>query len=311
MKVIVTGGCGFIGSNLAKRLVEEGHDVTVVDDLSSGCAEFLPKGCKFMMGDFTRHDFLQSIRNDAYDTVYHLAARPRVSYSCEYPSETTDENVNKTVKLLEACRGNVGRFINTSSSSVYGDCQWLPVYEGFVHRPKSPYGLQKSVTEQFCALFSQLYGLETVSVRPFNVFGPNQKGDSPYACAVSAWLHAIKHGKSLRSDGDGTQTRDITYVDNVVDIFVRLGNQPVGTFKEHEAFNAGTGSSVSNNEVLEWFKKEYPNCVIVNAPFRAGDVHDTLAAMVAAKRDLGWKVLVPFWDGLLKTREWAMQSPLF
>jgi nucleoside-diphosphate-sugar epimerase len=311
MNILLTGGAGFIGSNLAKRLIIEGHNVSIVDNLSSGNHLFVPTGSKFLYYDFSDVEILELIHKQKFSTIIHLAALPRVSYSCEHPSRTTETNVNKTVKLLEACRGNIERFINVSSSSVYGNTKMLPTHEFTPHNPQSPYALQKSITEQFCALFTKLYGFETVSVRPFNVFGTNQKGNNAYATAISSWLYAVKHNKPLRSDGDGTQTRDMTHIDNVIDIFVRIVNQPSGTFKTHQVYNAGTGSSVSNNEILEWFKKEYPNCSIINAPARAGDVHDTLADMSNAKYELGWDIITPFWKGLELTRNWAMSSSLF
>jgi nucleoside-diphosphate-sugar epimerase len=236
---------------------------------------------------------------------------PRVSYSVEYPVETTDVNVMKVIKLMDACRGNVKRFVNTSSSSVYGGADKLPTKETHPHDPKSPYALQKSVIEQYCRLFSSLYHLDTVSVRPFNVFGPNQKGNGPYSTAVSAWLYGVKHGMPLRSDGDGTQSRDVTYVDNVVDIFCRCAEHTERF--DGETFNAGTGTIITNNEILEWFKKSFDasKVVIYNAPWRPGDVMHTQASVAKARKLLGYRPLVPFWKGLEITKKWAMKNPIF
>lgn len=309
-RVLITGAAGFVGSNLAKRFVECGWDVSVVDDMSAGEPSFIPDGVKFrMVADFASKNVLNMVRNQEFDVVAHLAAKPRVSFSVEQPLLTHDVNVNKTLQLMDACRGNVRRFINTSSSSVYGGATCLPTLESMRHNPKSPYALQKSITEQYCTLYSQLYNLDTVSVRPFNVFGPNQKGDNPYATAIGAWLHAVKHGKPLRSDGDGEQTRDMTYVDNVVDIFIKCAE--FNDSFHGEAFNAGTGASVSNNEILSWFKTEYPTCAVNHVPERLGDVKHTQASTVQAEKLLGYKVIVPFWQGLENTREWAMSNPLF
>jgi nucleoside-diphosphate-sugar epimerase len=252
---------------------------------------------------------LRNVRDQKYDVVFHLAAMPRVSYSVEYPVETTDVNVMKVVRLMDACRGNVKRFVNTSSSSVYGGADKLPTKETAPHDPKSPYALQKSVIEQYCKLFSSLYHLDTVSVRPFNVFGPNQKGNGAYSTAVSAWLYGVKHGAPLRSDGDGTQSRDVTYVDNVVDIFCRCavhGDRFTG-----ETFNAGTGDIITNNEILKWFKDHFPAAQIVNAPWRHGDVMHTQASIAKAKKVLGYRPLVTFWKGLEITKKWAMKNPIF
>lgn len=307
-RAMVTGAAGFIGSNLCERLLAEGWHVTGVDDMSAGRREFLPDVHDFIQADFASWHVIEPIKSQKFDVVFHLAARPRVSYSCEFPIETHENNVTKSLALLDACKGNVKRFINTSSSSVYGGASQLPTPESYPHNPKSPYALQKSVIENYCKLYYDLYGFETASVRPFNVFGPHQLGDNPYACAVSAWLWAVKHGKPLRSDGDGTQTRDITYVSNVVDVFMCLANCEVPLVGV--SVNAGTGSSVSNLEVLEWFKKRFPNCEIVNAPHRAGDVKHTLADTSLA-RLLGYEPKVDFWTGLERTAAWALNSPLF
>lgn len=308
-RVCITGGAGFIGSNLARRFVNDGWHVTVVDDLSNGRREFLPAINGLIVGDFASSEVLDAIRADKFDVVFHLAAKPRVSYSVEHPLETNDTNVTKTLALLDACKGHVNRFVNTSSSSVYGNTPFLPTAEHVIHAPVSPYALQKSITEQYCRLYSNVYGLDTVSVRPFNVFGINQAGDSPYALAVSAWLYAIKHGKPLRSDGDGTQTRDITYVSNVVDVFMACAEYK-GKLNG-EAFNAGAGGRISNNEVLQWFKKHYPDCQINHAPPRAGDVKDTQASTERTTAVLGVTPKVDFWRGLELTHTWAMNSPLF
>lgn len=294
--VMVTGGAGFIGSHLVDRLIEEGHTVYVVDDLSNGELEFVNPKCNFILSDYSADAVLNLIKKKQFDVVFHLAAKPRVSYSVDYPAETTDINVNRFVKLLEACRGNVKRFINTSSSSVYGGASKLPTPESYPFEPKSPYALQKAVTEHYCTLFSDLYGLDTASVRPFNVFGPRQKGDGPYGTAVSNWLKNIKEGQPLRSDGDGQQSRDLSYVSNVVDVFYRVMMYP--NRLNGAGINAGTGSSITNNEVLTKLKTKFPQLKVINAPVRAGDVKHTKADMSAANRLLGHKTLVEFWDGL-------------
>ncbi len=309
---LVTGNAGFIGSNLTNRLLKEGWKVDGVDDLSSGNVNFVSEQINnFYDEDFVSQYVLNDIKRKKYTHVFHLAARPRVGYSVENPSETNDNNVGKTVKLLESCIGNIDRFINTSSSSVYGDREEseLPAKEHLNHKPVSPYALQKSITEQYCRMFSKLYNLNTVSVRPFNVFGPNQLGNSSYATAVSSWLYAIKHNLPLRFDGTGEQLRDMTYVDNVVDVFYRVAIMTISL--EGSAFNAGTGTCISNNEVLKKIMSIYPDCKIVNAPERPGDVKKTLASIQKAWDWLSYKPIVTFDEGFELTRNWAMSSDLF
>ncbi len=311
MKILVTGGAGFIGSHLSERLAKEGHQVVIIDDLSNGKVEFVAPGVMAMYADIGDASTLRFVKQSGFDTVFHLAAKPRVSYSVERPAETNDENVGKTVKLLEACSGNCGRFVFTSSSSVYGGSTVLPTPENAPRDPKSPYALQKMVGEDYCAMFSDLYGQDTACVRPFNVFGPRQLANGAYGTAVSSWMHAIKHGGDLRFDGDGSQTRDMTHVDNVVDVFCR-----VAAYKgklRGESFNAGAGGSVSNSQILDWLTKRHPGVAhrVVAAPWRAGDVRATQADITACKRLLGYKPITDFWPGLAETHDWAFASPLF
>lgn len=310
-KVLVTGGAGFVGSHLSERLVKEGHQVTIIDDLSNGCVDFVPPGVLPMYADFADPSTLRFVRQSKFDTVFHLAAKPRVSYSVERPAETNDENVGKTVKLLEACVGACGRFIFTSSSSVYGGSTTLPTPENAPRDPKSPYALQKMIGEDYCGMFSDLYDMDTACVRPFNLFGPRQLANGAYGTVVSSWLHAIKHGGELRSDGDGSQTRDMTHVDNVVDIFVRVAAHQ-GRLRG-EAFNAGTGGSISNKQILKHFASKHPEIQsrVKHADWRAGDVRATQADITACQRVLGYKPITDFWPGLEATRLWALESPIF
>ena len=310
-KALITGGAGFIGSHLADRLLHEGHQVTVVDDLSNGRIEFVTSGINAMFADVGDASTLRFVQQMQFDVVFHLAARPRVPYSVEHPAETNDENVGKTVKLLEACRGNVGRFIFTSSSSVYGGSQQLPTPESAGRDPKSPYALQKMVGEDYCAMFSDLYGMDTACVRPFNVFGPRQLANGVYGTVVSSWLHAIKHGGELRSDGDGSQTRDMTHVDNVVDVFMRVAAYK-GSLRG-EAFNAGCGVSVSNKQILTYLVQKHPEVQsrVKHAAWRPGDVRATRADITACQKLLGYQPVKEFWTGLEETRQWALNSPLF
>jgi UDP-glucose 4-epimerase len=303
-RALVTGAAGFIGSNLSRTLYESGEwYVDMVDNMSNGHLKFLDGiGGVKMLCDFTDELALSSVRSGKYDAVFHLAAVPRVAYSVENPAETTNENLNKTVKLLEACKGNVGRFIFSSSSSVVGDTQVLPTPTDHPKNPQSPYAMQKSMCEDFISLFCNLYSMDALCLRYFNVFGPHAYGDSPYSTAVAAWCDAIKHGKPMRSDGDGEQSRDMCYVGNVVSANMLAANseQPF----RGERYNVGCGDRVTNNEILEYFRKRFPNASVVNAPERAGDVKHTQADISETKDVLGYEPTVRFWEGLEKTIGW-------
>lgn len=311
MKILVTGGAGFIGSNLVKRCVSEGIEVDVVDNLSSGHVEFiqdvLPEGSDNLLIDsFDSPIILDRIKAKRYDAIIHLAAIPRVSYSVEYPVETHETNVNATLRLLDACRGNVKRFVFASSSSVYGGADQLPTPPSTAKNPKSPYALQKSIIEDYLKLYNQLYGLDSVCLRFFNVFGPHQLGDSPYSTAVSAWLTAIHAGKSMRSDGDGSQSRDMCYVDNVVDACVRSirAEQPLNA----APLNVACGDRTTNLQVLQYLMEKFPEAKFHTAPWRSGDVMHTQADISESTRLLGYQPLVRFWEGLDRTILWYQNN---
>lgn len=305
---LLSGGAGFIGSNLASELLNRGITVDIVDDMSNGQIEFVPESLKdkVIIDDFSSSKVLERIKNGMYDVVFHIAAVPRVSYSVEHPFETNDTNVTKTLKLIDACRGNVRRIVFASSSSVYGNTEILPTPTSSVKNPKSPYALQKSIIEDYLRLYYELYGLDSVCLRFFNVFGPNQLGDSPYSTAVSAWLTAIHSGKSMRSDGDGSQSRDLCYVDNVVDACIR-GAEADGELKA-ETLNVACGDRTTNNEILQYLLTKFPNAKYHNAPWRPGDVMHTLADITRTNEVLGYVPLVKFWEGLDKTVKWYEEN---
>lgn len=310
MRVLITGGAGFIGSNLAEQFVAEDWDVSVVDDLSNGHREFIPTGVqRFIHADFSDPKVLNSIHDKQYDVVAHLAAVPRVGYSVEHPVETNDANVSKTLKLIDACRNNVKRFVFASSSSVYGGADVLPTHESQPKRPKSPYALQKSIIEDYLQLYSDLYNLDSICLRFFNVFGPNQLGDSPYATAVSSWLFAIKSGKPMRSDGTGEQSRDMCYVSNVADACVKAATVD-GKFYGR-CFNIACGDRVTNNQILDYLMKRFPGATKVDAPARVGDVLHTQGDVSRAFEELGYVPKVTFMEGLERTIRWVESTPEF
>lgn len=309
MRVLITGGAGFIGSNLVQRCLDEGWKVDVVDDLSNGHLEFVPRGQKVHVEDFACDATLRRVEHGSYDTIFHIAAVPRVSYSVEHPFETQLINSCRTVRLIASARGNCNRVVFASSSSVYGGADVLPTPETYLRDPKSPYALQKAHIEDYLQMFHVLYGLDSACLRFFNVFGPNQLGDSPYATAVSAWLSAIMKDKPMRSDGDGTQSRDMCYVDNVVDACIKAAQhrEPL----KGGCFNVACGDRTSNNEILHYLMQRYPKATKVDAPWRPGDVMHTLADVSKAERVLGYTPLVRFWEGLDRTIAWVEKTPEF
>ncbi len=327
MKALVTGGLGFIGSNLVKLLLSEKFSVDIVDDMSSGDLDsiyglnfrtvpvnFLAKyqeekedhddrDLLVISGDFSHRHILERISSKKYDLIFHLAAIPRVEYSVENPAETSDINVMRTVKLLTACVGNINRFIFSSSSAIYGDVEEnFPSREDGKVEPNSPYALQKKVIEDYCSLYSKLYGLETVSLRYFNVYGPGQLGNNPYATAVSAWVNRISEGKPLRRDGDGTQSRDLVFVEDVcnANLLAATSNQKM----LGNIYNVGTGESYSNNQILQLLEEQCGRYQVVNAPPRKGDVLHTKADMTKAKLELSFSTRITFEEGLKKTLKW-------
>lgn len=329
-KALVTGGCGFIGSNLVKRLVGDGWSVTIVDDMSNGHLElldgldfrtipdaglydsflqaaedgntFTDKTVLVIQDDFANKRVLSLITSGEFDVVFHQAAVPRVSYSVEHPAETTEVNITKTVGLFEACRNTVDRVVWASSSSVYGGADILPTSELEPKNPKSPYAWQKSAIEDVAKMFGELYDLDIVCLRYFNVFGPGQYGDSPYSTAVSAWCNNTKFMKPLRSDGDGSQSRDMCYVDNVVDANVLAANAEMRFMGK--AYNVACGDRTSNREILEYFQKSFKHVVVQDAPWRPGDVMHTQADISEIRQDLGYEPKVRFWEGLERTIAW-------
>tara|TARA_R110001583_G_scaffold12000_1_gene53482 strand:- start:11215 stop:12228 length:1014 start_codon:yes stop_codon:yes gene_type:complete len=330
MNVLVTGGCGFIGSNLVRELVRLGHNVEVVDDMSSGKIDSLSgldlrvvfadlaqeffdhldsevekfPDVAIIQGDFSHPAVLQRIESGKYNVVFHQAAIPRVLYSVENPIQTTDVNLSRTLLLFNACKGSVDRVVYASSSSVYGGADILPTPEDYLKSPKSPYAWQKSCIEDLSKIFFNLYGLDIVCLRYFNVFGPGQLGDSPYSTAVSAWCNAIKDGRSLRSDGNGEQTRDMCYVDNVVSANILAATVDREEGFKGECYNIACGERNSNNQILNYLLERFPNIKIENAAERIGDVKHTQANIEKARVDIGYEPLISFWEGLEKTINW-------
>ena len=285
MKTIVTGGAGFIGSHLVDKLVELGHEVIVIDDLSSGKEENINPKAKFVKCDITSDWGL----SERPDYIFHLAAIPRVPFSVANPMITHSVNVDGTLNVLECARAaKVTKVIFASSSSVYGD-QKLPLKETMRRKPKSPYALHKSIGEQYMSLYDELYGLPTVSLRFFNVYGKRCDPDSEYSLVIGKFIKAKNEGKPMTIYGDGEQTRDFTHVLDVVNGLIDSMQKPI----HNEIINLCNGNNISINKIAELIggEKEY-------APPRIGDVKDTLGDNKKAKKLLEWVPKVSIEEGL-------------
>jgi len=290
--VLVTGGLGFIGSHVVDLLLEQDYNVTVVDNLDTGKQANLQhlkpyensrlKIYKFEFDDF---GILSNIRDGKYDYVLHLAAKASVPYSVDNPMLSNDVNVSKTLALLDACRsGKVKKFVFSSSSAVYGDSDMFPTKESCSKNPLSPYALQKSVIEDYCKMFYNLYGVESVCLRYFNVFGPRQAGSGPYANVISSWCeNGIKH-KKIRLDGKGESSRDFVYVKDVA----KANLLAMTSHMKHACINIGGGNSIPIKDVLLTFEECF-DVQVTNAPARLGDPLRTLADVSLAKTLLGFE----------------------
>jgi nucleoside-diphosphate-sugar epimerase len=289
-KVIVTGGAGFIGSHLVETLLALGHGVRVIDNLSTGQAERVNRAAEFITADITEAEGLERLFK-GIDCVFHTAALPRVPLSIENPLETHMVNVVGTINVLIAARNaGVRRVIFSGSSSVYGDQAELPLNEAMKPNPLSPYALQKLTGEQYTRLFHRLYGLQTLTLRYFNVFGPRMATQGAYVTVISAFLRQRIAGKPLTIEGDGEQTRDFTHVRDVVRANLLAMDCAIA---DGRALNVGQGHSVS----LNWIARQIGGPV-VNLPVRKGDIRHTLADSRQAENILGWRPQVTTERGL-------------
>ena len=302
---LVTGGAGFIGSHLTEELVRRGHRVRVLDSLITGKRRNLDHvpGVEFVEGDLAD---LSVARQAAagIDFVLHQAAIPSVPRSVKDPIASNRANITASLNILVAARdAGVKRLVYAGSSSAYGNTPTLPKREDMPANPLSPYALQKLVAEQYCQMFTRLYGFETVTTRYFNVFGPRQDPGSPYSGVISLFSSAILEGRRPIIYGDGEQTRDFTYVANVVDGVLRACEAPKAP---GEAMNVATGGRISLNELLRVMNKI---CGTKAEPIykepRAGDVHDSQADITKARQLLGFEPIVELEEGLRRTLDWC------
>ena len=301
---LVTGGAGFIGSHLCEELTRRGENVRVVDSLITGKRANLAHlpSVEFMEGDLA--DVAVATRAvSGIDYVLHQAAIPSVPRSVEDPITSNRANIDASLNLLVAARdAGVKRVVYAGSSSAYGNSPTMPKVETMPTAPLSPYALQKLVAEQYCQMFTKLYGLETVTIRYFNVFGPRQDPSSPYSGVISLFVRALSEGRRPTIYGDGEQTRDFTYVANVVDGVLRACHAKGAS---GEVINVATNGRVSLNQLFHALRALIGGNIepIYEGP-RVGDVRDSQADIGKAQRLLGYSPFVTFDEGLKKTVEW-------
>lgn len=330
-RVLVVGGAGFIGSNLVRQLLKDGnYSVEVVDNFETGCQENvddlnLVNIAGFMLpawlssGALSKDDpdknvcifsdmadpiILSRIQAGTYDTIFLLAANPRVQQSIDDPIGTTNTNCTKTIAILRAVElsNKKTRVVFSSSCAVYGNPISFPVYEGHKKEPLSPYGLQKSYIEEYARMSSSLHNTDIVCLRYFNVYGPWQRDGGAYSTAITAWCAAIKDKRPLRFDGDGTQARDMIFVDDVVQANI-LAAARKKRFNG-DCINIGTGWSTTNNYIIKQFKNRFDDVIIEYASPRPGDVHIVYAGIEKAKNELKFEPKVSLEEGLNKTFNW-------
>ncbi|MGD0571497.1 MAG: SDR family oxidoreductase [Sedimentisphaerales bacterium] len=304
-KFLVTGGAGFIGSNICTKLVSQGCFVRVIDNLLTGKKSNLAgiaDKIEFMEADMGNADAAWAAMK-GIDVVLHEGALPSVPRSIDDPAATHRHCVDATFTLLMAARdAKIKRFVYAASSSAYGDTPTLPKVETMPTNPLSPYAAAKLMCEYYCSIFYKVFGLETISLRYFNVFGPHQDPTSQYAAAIPAFVTSILKDKSPTVYGDGEQSRDFTYVDNVVEanLLAARAKQTKG-----DVINIACGEAITVNAIIDMINKTVgKNIKPTYIPSRKGDVKHSLADITLAKKLIGFKPVISFKDGLKKAIEW-------
>ena len=307
---LITGGAGFIGSHIAEALVNKGERVKIIDNLSTGRIEniksFIDK-VKFIEGDIRDFDLLKKITKDV-DIIFHEAALPSVPRSIDNPIASNANNIDGTLNVLYAAKlNNVHRVVYAASSSAYGNSEVLPKTESMKPNPLSPYAVTKYTGELYCKVFYNVYGLETISLRYFNVFGPRQDPNSQYSAVIPKFIKAYLTGKPPVIYGGGEQSRDFTYIDNVV----RANLLEASAKETHgETVNIACGKRITVNQLAEIIRKEIgANLKPVHKSERPGDVRHSLADITLAKNLIGYEPVVDVYDGLRRTinyfrKEW-------
>jgi nucleoside-diphosphate-sugar epimerase len=306
---LVTGGAGFIGSHLAEELVRRGHSVRIADSLITGKRENLShvSGAELVEGDLADMAIAERAVK-GIDYVLHQAAIPSVPRSVNDPITSNRSNITAALNVLVAARdAGVKRLVYAGSSSAYGDTPTLPKREDMAASPLSPYALQKLVAEQYCQMFTELYGFETVTIRYFNVFGPRQDPGSPYSGVISLFATALIAGHRPIIYGDGGQTRDFTYIANVVDGVLRACEAPNAA---GHVINVATGRRISLNELLQVMNRIVGTTLEpVYREARSGDVRDSQADIAKAQALLGYEPTIDLEEGLQRTLDWCRSQP--
>ncbi len=302
MKCLVTGGAGFIGSHLSEALLREGHDVRVLDNFATGRRQNLDTfgdAIELMEGDIRSYERVHNAVKDC-ELVFHQAALPSVPRSVQDPLTSTAVNVEGTLNVLLAARdAGVRRVVCASSSSVYGQNPELPKHEGLQTLPISPYAVAKLAGEGYCRSFHQVFGLETVSLRYFNVFGPRQDPNSQYSAVIPKFITSMQQGQPPVVHGDGEQSRDFTYIDNVVHANITAAGNGPG---DGSAFNIAYGEQYSLNDLLDMLREELgTDLQATYGDDRPGDVKHSLADISQAREVIGYAPAVSFRDGLQRT----------
>ncbi|MCB9211474.1 MAG: SDR family oxidoreductase [Ignavibacteriales bacterium] len=301
-KYLVTGGAGFIGSNIVEELLKRGHSVRVLDNFSTGRRENIKefmKDIELFEGDIrSYHTVNQAVKG--VEVILHEAALPSVPRSINDPITSNEVNVGGTINILDAARDNgVRRVVFASSSSVYGDNPELPKHEGMLPNPLSPYAVSKLAGENYCRVYSRLYQIETLVLRYFNVFGPRQDPNSQYSAVIPKFIMAMKSDKQPVIFGDGTQSRDFTYVANVVEANILAAESNLNS---GAVMNCATHGEVTLNELIDKINNAIgKNIMPIYADRRAGDIKHSYASIQEIYQKLNFKPVINFDTGLFKT----------
>lgn len=308
LQCIVTGAAGFIGSHLVTKLLRDGFRVIGIDNFATGRSGNLTEVQNKTSFEFVEADAASPDLRSYYersDYVFHQAAIPSVPRSFEKPSESHRANATLTLEILEMLKGSkrLRKFVYASSSSIYGDTPILPKVESMPPNPLSPYAAQKFMSERYCQIYAREFNMPTVALRYFNVFGPRQDPHSPYSAVISKFTSLIRRNETLTIFGDGNQTRDFTYVENVVHANILAAERGI----PGKIYNIAGGKSISLLELIAELEKiSELQAKRDHRESRKGDIRDSLADLTMAKKDLGYEAKIDFYEGLKRT--WAYES---